>query len=172
MKNLARASVILGMAAFMPAAPLLAQGTAPLLSVPSMVETRVQPTVESRLEYALELQINGRFKDALREFSVAAREQKKAGVSSAETLWQIAEIHYALGSRLRSAQTLDDVASEAAKYGDPEMQAKALFEAAVHYAAISRHAEARARMDRLEPLMVSPFIGDDFRSRVEVRSHV
>jgi hypothetical protein len=169
MKYLARTSLVLGLAAFIPAAPLDAQGPAPLLSTPSMVEARVQPTIEARLDYAHDLRMSGRYKVALRELGAASREQKKAGVSSAETLWQIAEIHYALGSRLRSARALDEVASEAAKYGDPALQAKALFEAAVHYAAIARHSEARARMNRLEPLMSSPFISNEFRNRVEVR---
>jgi hypothetical protein len=91
--------------------------------------------------------MDGGAKGATRELDGVAREQRRLGISSAETMWQLA---------LQSARSLDMVASEAEKYGDPVSQARALFEAAVQHSAISRFTEARSRMQRLGPSSSRP----------------
>jgi hypothetical protein len=84
-------------------------------------------------------------------------------------MWRVAGIQYALGERVGAAMALVAVAREAERYGEPALQARALFEAAVHYAAAEKYSLSVARMKRLEPLLGSPHVSSDFRGQVERR---
>jgi len=161
-------TIAVGFALVTPDVPLMAQGPA---SVPgaTLAWVGVNPVIETKLEAAYRMRMEGRTREALRELNSAARAQASAGTSAAKTLWEIAEIQYSDGRFAASARTLDRVAREAEKFGDPVMQARALFEAAVQYSTLGQTADAVLRMERLEPLLESPFIDSDLKSQMSAR---
>jgi hypothetical protein len=168
MKHLARTSLALGFALMTPVLPLMAQAPA-LASAETFAWVGTNPAIEAKLEAAHRMRMEGRTREALRELTAAARAQVATGTSAAQTLWEVAEIQYSDGRLAASARTLDRVAREAEKFGDPVLQARALFEAAVQYSTLGQHGEAALRMERLEPLLESPFIGSDLKSQISAR---
>src|SRR5690606_1338908 len=127
------------------------------------------PNFEARWEEALGQQLAGNLRESLQGFTAIAAEQVESGFNAAQTYWKIAEVQNALGSQLRTARALDDVAREAGRYGDVELEARALFEAAVNYTAAKQHNTASNRMRRLDGLVQSPAISDELRARIAQR---
>jgi hypothetical protein len=127
--------------------------------------------VQARMDGAHALAVAGRFGEALREYRAIADMQKRAGVLPADALWQAAILEHGRGGRhrLHAATMLDELAEQAAIYGDPALQARALIEAAILYQSKRRSERARSCMDRLEPLLRSPHVSAELRADIESR---
>ena len=125
--------------------------------------------VRQRLEQADALLRDGRSDEARVVLAELADEQKVAGVSAAETLLRLAAVYHGRNNLVRAAVTLDDAAAEAEAHGQPEVQARALLEAATLYTGAREHEKAVARLERLSQLLDSPHLPQDLRAEIEAR---
>ena len=73
-------------------------------------------------------------------------------------LWDLAMADRLADQPFRMVTTLDDLASAARRYGDPEMELVASFEAARYYAAMGQPVISRDRLARVSALLQSPVI--------------
>ena len=142
---------------------------ASLVSTTTSVRTADPVVIRSRMEQGNELLASGRFEAAAREFTAAAQMHREQRTSAAEALWKLAETHHYRGHSLRAAALFDQAAEEAGKYGDPVLQAQALLEAAIGYHRSGRNDLALVQMNRLDPLLDSPFLPEAVRSAIENR---
>lgn len=111
----------------------------------------------------------GRIADARREYRDAIDEQDAAGESTAQTHWLLATAYYAEGRELAAARALDDAARAAAEFGDPSMELRATFEAAVLYARQHMADLVATRVDRSRRLLKSPAVSAELRTSIERR---
>lgn len=111
----------------------------------------------------------GRIADARREYRDAIDEQAAAGESTAQTHWLLATAYYAEGRDLSAARALDDAARAAAEFGDPAMELRATFEAAVLYARQRMPDLVAARVDRTRRLLKSPAVPAELRESIARR---
>lgn len=112
---------------------------------------------ESRMDQALDL-----YQDA-----VLAMDDE--GVLPLVPLHRIATIHLAAGRKGQAAAAMDRLAARAEWLGYPEVQARALIEAAVLHQQVGARSVALERMRRLEPLLDSPFVGAETAARIRSR---
>lgn len=119
----------------------------------------------TRLVWARELMVRGDFNGARRELGRAVRDARASGSYAGPALWEMANIEH-LNAPLRAAEILDQAAIEAETYGDPVAQARALLAAAVLYQQADRPGEARARVDRLRPMLRSPYLPEELRKEL------
>jgi hypothetical protein len=137
----------------------------PMISIPG-------PQSESsdrQWRVAEELYATGELRQGLREFSRIGRLQRELGLNAGATYWKIAEIRVALGNQLGAALALDVVAREADRFGEAELHARALFEAANYYSAAGRRVEAADRLRRFELAVASPYVGEELRASLQER---
>lgn len=123
----------------------------------------------ARVRAAVQVYQGGRITEARRALEAAARAQEEAGVLPGTALWQLAEAHFAAGDGLRAAATLDRLAQAAEGHGDPVLQARALFEATVHYQQAGLHDRAADRYARMLPLLRSPYMPAELRRSLRAR---
>jgi hypothetical protein len=107
---------------------------------------------------------SGQFAEARREYRAASQLQLRMRELPTTAMWQIANAHYAEGSSARAAKTLDELAAMAAVHGEPNVQARALLEAAFLYRAsgnlqrpleIKKQLREMAEREALEPELKS-----------------
>ena len=113
--------------------------------------------------------VAGRGGDARRLYREAIEEQVAAGESASRTHWLIATTFFAEGRDLAAARALDEAAQSAAEFGDPEMELRATFEAAVLYAAQRMPEQVSSRVERVRRLLKSPAVGPEVRTGIERR---
>lgn len=136
-----------------------AQAQARLASLEAPAAARGDSTaLSARVREAVATFHAGRMDQARRELDAAARAQEAAGVLPDTALWLLAEAELASGENVRAAATLDRLARLAELHGDPVMQARALFEAAVQYQQARLGDRARERYERMRPLLGSPYM--------------
>lgn len=92
--------------------------------------------------------------------------------ASVQALLFLAQVDHAQGRPLRAADALDRAAVQAAAFGDPVAQTRALIDAATIYVAEGRMAQAAERVERLRPLLHSPFLPAALRMEVAQRFHL
>ncbi|CAN5207819.1 hypothetical protein BH24GEM2_BH24GEM2_15220 [soil metagenome] len=152
----------------------LAQTSAPRLALAASyaaapLSTYDPAVVRARLAHADELSMEGRLSAARREFAAVAEMQRSHNVLPAEAMWKLAELYHSQGSAHRTAATLHELAMDAERFGDPELQAKALLEATILYNNARMSEKSIACAKRLELLMASPHISDELRAAVGSR---
>ena len=111
----------------------------------------------------------GRFAEARRRYRAAAEEQRTDGASPAHTFWLLASSYFADGDEIGAARVLGSAADAAAEFGDPELELRANFEAAVLYANNRRADLAMPRLERARRLLKSPAISNEQRKSIERR---
>lgn len=133
---------------------------APALSVEPWVEctTPVQDAACAHLHRASELIEEDRLKQAGQEYRNAVQARRLAGQYPGEELWLLASFQYSSGKWRQAARTLDLLANEARDVGDLDRQAMALTNSILLYAANGRTETAVARLERLMPLLNSPYL--------------
>ena len=155
------------------AAPLKLAAVSPATVVAGVVapEKSYDPAaVRTRLARADELVQRGRIPAASREYIAVAKMQRAQNVLPSEAIWKLAELHHAHGqSPERTANVLVALAMDAERFEEPQIEAKALLEAAILYNKAFMPAKAAACVDRLDWLMTSPRISDEFRREVQQR---
>lgn len=143
------------------------------LSVPAVSEAARggydASEVRMRLDRAHELSEQGRWKEARREFASVAKFQRTHQVLADEALWHLANLYHGDRQIRRAAETMDDLADAAQLHGNPVVQAKALIESAILYQSLNMPEQASARIERLQPLLDSPFLSDEVRSSIQKR---
>ena len=167
-------AVALGIAAF--GTPLLAQASAPtrlaaaIHVAPSGKASDPITAASTRLVRADELVQRGRIPAASREYIKVAKMQRSQNVLPSEALWKLADLYNTYErSPERTANVLVALAADAQRFGDPQIEAKALLEATILYNMVGMRHEAHACADRLEQLMASPHISAEFRQEAQSR---
>lgn len=138
------------------------------------VITRVEPApdpekLQRLLAEADAASVNGRDAEAIKIYKSIAAEQREGGLYAGEALWRIAGAQLFQGKTVEAAMTLDQTAQEAARFGDPTMELKATFEAAILWQKAKRHDVAMAHLERVRDLLRSPVIEQELKTSVERR---
>ncbi|MCC6929628.1 MAG: hypothetical protein IT359_11615 [Gemmatimonadaceae bacterium] len=155
------------------AAPALAlQSLASRSYVPAT--TRVEPApdperLQRLLAQADAASVNGRDAEAIKLYKAIAAEQREARIYSGTALWRMAGAQLFQGKVVDAATTLDETAQEAARFGDPTMELRATFEAAILWQKAKRNDVAMSRLERVRDLLRSPVIEEDLKTSVERR---
>ena len=147
------------------AADALGPNDAPVRGSAAATDT----TPDRVLQRADSLRGRMRFADARQLYMAAAQRQDAERTKPCGALWSVAETYFAEGNFRRAASTLDLVAEKAARYGDPEVQARALLESAILYEKLGAKDQASTRLQRLDAVLTSPFIADDVRATISAR---
>lgn len=175
MKMWMRSALAVGVIAALPAAVLAQQAVELASALPGDAGTpgAVQagdPAVERLLASAEQSRRSGELGVAVRQLEEVAKLQRGNGSNAADTYWKIAEIHNANGRFSRTGLALDRAASEAARFGNVDLQVRALFEAAVAYSAGGQVSRAAQRVRRVQGLLdqpgVSPGVRDQIRRKM------
>ena len=133
-----------------------------------------EPTDSLRLRSLLtradEASFSGHFDEARRLYRKLIDEQGSSDEFASVALWRLATAHLWVDARRDAAEVLDELARAAARYGDPETEMRATFEAAVLWSHLKRHDLVAERVARVRSLFKSPAITDalkdDYRSRI------
>lgn len=126
-------------------------------------------TLRSHIQRGDELQATGQFGAAAREYKAAVQIHRSEQTFAGHALWKIAETHHDRGEELLAAMLFDEVAEEAETFGQLELQARGLLEAALRYHRSGRDDLALRRAARLELLLESPFLPESVRSELQGR---
>lgn len=124
---------------------------------------------EPRLERAARYYQEGLVEEARAEYAAVARRLRDEGRYAGQALWGQANTEFATGRHTRATATLMTLAREAEVYGDPDMQARALLEAAVLYERSHNPQRALASVERLKPLLDSPCLSESTRHEITTR---
>ena len=126
--------------------------------------------VSARLDRARELVRQGRIPAASREYIAVAKMQRAQNVLPTEAMWELAELHNTY-ERIpeRTANVLVALAADAERLGDPQIEAKALLEATILYNKAFLPVKANECADRLDVLLNSPRVSDEFRQEAKSR---
>lgn len=125
--------------------------------------------VQGLLAKADEATAAGRMGEARRLYRGLIREQRDAEQYAGTALWRLASNHVFDRDAHGAAMLLDDLASEAARYGDPTMELRASFEAAVLYQQVKRPDVALRNLERVRFLLQSPVIDPETKRGIERR---
>lgn len=175
MKTIARITLAVALGTAASGTPLLSQAATPMvlasaISTAGASETSYDPAaVQVRFDRADELSLRGRFAAARREYRAIVAMQRSHNVLPVEALWRLANDYNAEGSWEQAAAMMHDLADDAERFGNPQVQAQALLEATILYSKARMPQEARVCVKRMEPLLASPHITDEFRQQVQRR---
>jgi hypothetical protein len=125
--------------------------------------------VQAALARADEATFSGRQSEARRIYQGLIREQKAADQFAGTALWRLALNYLYADEYRRAAETLDDLADASSRYGDPTMQLRATFEAAVLWKALKRNDLMFDRLDRAKALLQSPAIPEPEKKLIRAR---
>lgn len=176
MKTIARITLAATLGIAASGTPIFAQASAPVLRIASVAPiTAPAPTtydaaaVQARLQKAGDLLLEGHVSAARREYADIIELQRSHNVLPTEAMWQLAGLYNTEGSWKRTAAVLNELAEDAERYGNPQVQAEALLEATVLYDKARMPQEALACAKRLDSLMGSPFVTEELRQEVQRR---
>ena len=140
--------------------------------VPSLAAERAAPDPEKlqrMLAEADEASVNGREGAAVKLYRSIAAAQREARIYAGTALWRLAGTQLFQGKLVDAAMTLDETAQEAARFGDPTMELKATFEAAILWQKAKRHDVAMSHLDRVRDLLRSPVVEQELKESIERR---
>lgn len=126
--------------------------------------------LESELKRASQATFRGRAKEARAIYRKLVKEQRDAGEYAKLPLWNLA-LHYFYEEDTRNAAlTLDELAREANRFGDPTMELRAMFESTSLWAKRKELTNGTDRIERIKNLLKSPVIAEidkrEFRARM------
>ena len=125
--------------------------------------------VRTLLAKADEASFAGRVNEARRMYRTLIDEQREADQFAGAALWRLATTNLYAEDQRGAASVLDELAADAARYGDPRTELRAAFEAAVIYSHLKRQDLVAARMERVRCLLQSPFVTDQEKESVKGR---
>lgn len=111
----------------------------------------------------------GRMGEARRLYRGLIEEQRESRQYAGAALWRLATNLVYDGDVQGGATMLDELAGEAARYGDPTMELRATFEAAVLWQKARRQDLVRKNLDRVQCLLQSPAIAADVKTTIQRR---
>ncbi len=107
-----------------------------------------------------------RYDAAAREYARAADMARREGHLPSGTSWKLANAHYFNGNLVGAAAALDQLANEATRVGDLEVEALSIYYAAWLDGKAGRKTEMAARVARLEGLLHSRYMPVALRDRL------
>ena len=116
------------------------------------------PASRIRLARADSLLFAGDMNAAQSLYRSLANRETDAGRYAKQPLWDLAMSYRLAGEPVNMVRTLDDLASAARRFGDPETELVASYETARYYAAMRQSVVSRDRMARVRSLLQSPVI--------------
>lgn len=158
----------IGLAAL--ATPAAAQQQLPArYAEPSGPSAVSQEEIDNTFARGVELVEHGQFAQAGRKFRAAARMQVRNGEVPDTALWQLAASHYAEDDLVAAATALDELARIAAAHGRPELQARAMLEAAFLYRRVGNEQRATELARGLRLIHKSPYLSAELRAAIDSR---
>lgn len=161
MERIIRVSVVMALAILLASASTAAAAT-PVGRDPDITP----PDVQAWIDRGDELIAERRFSAARDAYEDAADLVREAGQLPTDVVRRIANAYYYEGRLKSAARTLDNLAQEAATFGDLPVQAWALADAAWLYGKVGAGLEVNRRLERLERLFTSPYLPDVVRLRI------
>jgi hypothetical protein len=125
--------------------------------------------IRAMLEKADESLVAGKLGEAKKAYRNVIDEQRAAGLYAGEALWHLASTYFFLDDNSGAADALDELAADAAHFGDPSMELRATFESAILNQNMHRSSGVAAKFARVKALLQSPAIGDAQKSEVTQR---
>lgn len=125
--------------------------------------------VQARVAHGDELTGMRRFTAAQHEYRVAAQLARQQGHLPSFTLWHLASAYYYAGDRQHAAAVLEQLAGEAARFGDVAVEALALFNAAWLNGEDGRGRTAATQVSELTLLLRSPYMPLSVRDHLTAR---
>lgn len=125
--------------------------------------------IRAMLEKAEESLVAGRGAEARKLYRAVIDEQRTAGLYAGESLWRLATAYFYSDETANVAGTLDELASEAARFGDPSMELRATFESAIVNQKLHRVGAVAPKLARVQTLMQSPAISDALKAEITSR---
>jgi hypothetical protein len=125
--------------------------------------------IRALLDKADESLVAGRLGDAKKAYRNVIEEQRAAGLYAGEALWHLASAYFFSDDNAGAVETLDELAVEAARFGDPSMELRATFESAVINQNMRRPSSVAAKLARVKALLQSPAISDTQKAEVTER---
>lgn len=156
------------------AAPAQARVSSPdsaraVVSAAAPIPEAVRTRIEGHREKARALFEAGHSAEARRELMTAASLMRESGVLPSVELITVATIALVEEKPLVAAAAMDDLAANAEAFGQPDVEAQALLEAATQYAAAGEIAVARDRHELLRTVLASSKVASAVRAEVEAR---
>jgi hypothetical protein len=111
----------------------------------------------------------GRGMEARRIYQGLIAEQRDAREFAGTAMWRLALNYLYADDKTKAAMQLDELADQAAVFGDPALQLRATFEAAVLWQQLKRPELVPARIERAMALLQSPAIPDADKEFVRER---
>ncbi len=111
----------------------------------------------------------GRPGEARSIYESLVSDQRDAGQFAGKALWRLALNYLYAEKPYKAATLLDDLASDANKFGDPAAELRATFESAVLWVQLKRPELAMARIERTKALLQSPVIPDADKAAIKSR---
>lgn len=111
----------------------------------------------------------GRGMDARRIYQGLIAEQQEAREFAGTAMWRLALNYLYADEKTKAAIQLDQLAEDAATFGDPALQLRANFEAAVLWQQLKRPELVAARIERTQALLQSPAIPEADKEFVRAR---
>ncbi len=118
----------------------------------------LSPEVQLYMGRGDELSSHLRYDAAAREYARAADMARREGHLPSGTRWKLANAHYFNGNLVGAAAALDQLADEATRVGDLEVEALAIYYGAWLDGKAGRKTEMAARVARLEGLLRSRYM--------------
>lgn len=111
----------------------------------------------------------GRGMDARRIYQGLIAEQQEAREFAGTAMWRLALNYLYADEKTKAAIQLDQLAEDAATFGDPALQLRANFEAAVLWQQLKRPELVATRIERTQALLQSPAIPEADKEFVRTR---
>lgn len=109
------------------------------------------------------------FDRAERAYSEAVRVIENQGRLADDALWKVAAMQFAQRDHAAAARSLDRLAAGAERFGRPEIQARALLEAAILHHRAGNNDRSLRSVERLLPLRSSPHLPEQLRREIATR---
>ncbi len=100
----------------------------------------------------------GKNREARKIYQSLIAEQVAADEFAGAAMWRLALNYLYNDEKQRAAETLDELAEAASRYGDPAMQLRSTFESAVLWSQLKRPALSNERLLKAKALLQSPAI--------------
>jgi hypothetical protein len=124
---------------------------------------------QSLLALADDATMAGKNAEARRLYRELIDEQRAADQFAGKALWRLALNYLYADDVRRAVATLDELAAESNRYGDPSTELKATFESAVLWQQLRRADLVAVKVERARALLQSPAIPDEEKMKVRSR---
>ena len=167
MRSLTRFATAAVLALATPGLPgLKAEVSAEPVPLAGMSIADLSPEAQSHIEKGDELVARRSYNRAREEYEKAVRIIRADGDFAAAAMYRIAAAYYFDGEYRNAAGQLDEIAREAAEFGDVATHAWALADAAWLLGQVGAKIDVERRLERLDRLFQSPYLPEGVRDEI------